>query len=245
MSDERKEKHVPAPEGKREAARQKEDPGGRLRQFGNFLLVLIVVLGVVALAAYRDGTGFDMLRRYLNYGRPSEAGGEVLYDYDASGKNRFAVLGDYLAVLSDTSLRLLDKNGGEAWSEQVNMSAPALSTCGSRAVAYDVGGTALYVADQSGVLLELTANDGEHFIAATLNEDGWLAVTKTGLQGLCERIQQQSEPGLCLRVPEPLRSGRLRDGRASGGGDPGAGGRRVCQQCGPLRADQGGTVGGL
>ncbi len=86
MSDERKEKHVPAPEGKREAARQKEDPGGRLRQFGNFLLVLIVVLGVVALAAYRDGTGFDMLRRYLNYGRPSEAGGEVLYDYDASGR---------------------------------------------------------------------------------------------------------------------------------------------------------------
>ena len=194
MSDERKEKHVPAPEGKREAARQKEDPGGRLRQFGNFLLVLIVVLGVVALAAYRDGTGFDMLRRYLNYGRPSEAGGEVLYDYDASGKNRFAVLGDYLAVLSDTSLRLLDKNGGEAWSEQVNMSAPALSTCGSRAVAYDVGGTALYVADQSGVLLELTANDGEHFIAATLNEDGWLAVTseKRGCKGCVSEIGRAS-----------------------------------------------------
>lgn len=220
MSDERKEKHVPAPEGKRQATkaelRQKtEEPGGKARRFGNFLLVLIVVLGIVALAAYRDGTGFDMLRRYLNYGRPSEAGGEAIYDYDASGKNRFAVLGDYLAVLSDTSFRLLDKNGGEAWSEQVNMSAPALSTCGSRAVAYDVGGTALYVADQSGILLKLTANDGEPFIAATLNEDGWLAVTaeKRGCKG-CVSVYNSN---LTLAFAFESRNRFVLDGCVAGG----------------------------
>jgi len=35
-----------------------------------FLLILVAVLLVMLLAAYRDGTGFDVLRRYLQYGAP-------------------------------------------------------------------------------------------------------------------------------------------------------------------------------
>lgn len=42
--------------------------GGRLRRFGIFFLVLAAVLGVVLVAAYRDGTGFDALRRLFSYG---------------------------------------------------------------------------------------------------------------------------------------------------------------------------------
>ena len=189
MSEERKE----TPSGTAEGKRQAEPAGNGARYFGNFVLLLIVVLGVVLLAAYRDGTGFDMIRRYLNYGRPAEAGGEAIYDYDASGKNRFAALGDYLVVLSDNTLRLLDKGGGEAWSVSVSISSPALATGGGRAVAYDVGGTALYVLDQSGVLLELTAKDAEPYISATLNDEGWLAVTaeKRGCKG-CVTVYNQA-----------------------------------------------------
>ena len=36
----------------------------------SFVLMLAAVLLVVLFAAYRDGTGFDILRRYLHYGRP-------------------------------------------------------------------------------------------------------------------------------------------------------------------------------
>jgi len=143
------------------------------------------VLLVVLFAAYRDGTGFDVLRRYLHYGRPEQAGGEVVYRYDASGKNRFAVLGESLVVLSDASLRLLGGAGEEVWSAPVTMTAPALATGGGRAVAYDVGGTSLYVLDQTGLLMELTADEEEPYIAAALNQDGVLAVTarKRGLKG--------------------------------------------------------------
>lgn len=157
----------------------------RSHGFLTFFLALVIVLGVVALAAYRDGTGFDILRRYLNYGQAEKSGGEALYDYDASGKNRFAVLNETLVVLSDTSLRILDKSGGEVWSTTVNMASPALITGGGRAAAYDVGGTALYVLNQNGLLLELTANEKEPLISATLNDDGWLAVTaeKRGCKG--------------------------------------------------------------
>ncbi len=156
-----------------------------IRAFLSFALMLAAVLLVVLFAAYRDGTGFDILRRYLHYGRSEQVGGEVVYHYDASGKNRFAVLGEGLVVLSDVSLRLFNGAGEEVWSTPVTMTAPALATGGGRAVAYDVGGTSLYVLDQSGLLLELTADEEEPYISATLNGNGELAVTaqKQGYKG--------------------------------------------------------------
>ena len=75
----------------------------RLRGFLVFFLTLVLVLGVVLAAAYRDGTGFDVLRRYLSYGSVEKGSGDVGYDYDASSHNRFATLGDNtLVVLSET-----------------------------------------------------------------------------------------------------------------------------------------------
>ena len=90
--------------------------GGRLRRFGIFFLVLAAVLGVVLVAAYRDGTGFDALRRLCSYGSGEESTAEAQYDYDASDSNRFAVLGDSLVVLSDTKLQVLARGGEEIWS---------------------------------------------------------------------------------------------------------------------------------
>lgn len=150
--------------------------GGGLRRFFTFFLILVLVLGVVLAAAYRDGTGFDALRRYLNYGSAKGSGGDQ-YRYDASTGNRFAVLGNQLVVLSDTSLRLLNKDGGETWSTLVNMSHPTLGLGGGRAVAYDIGGRALYVLDESGEVFSLTMEEGEPIISATLNGKGMLAVT--------------------------------------------------------------------
>lgn len=159
-----------------DGAGRAEKRSGFLRRFLVFFLAMAAVLGVTLAAAYRDGTGFDVLRRYLNYGG-SASSGEERYRYDASPGNRFAVLGKELVVLSDTSLCLLNKDGGEVWSTQVKMSAPALSQGGGRVVAYDIGGTELYVLDQNGEIFRLTADQDEPLISATLNERGMLAVT--------------------------------------------------------------------
>ena len=43
-------------------------------------VIMVLVLGVVVIAAYRDGTGFDVLRRYFSYGR-AEQNAEAGYDY--------------------------------------------------------------------------------------------------------------------------------------------------------------------
>ena len=156
-----------------------------VRSFLSFLLLLAAVLLVVLFAAYRDGTGFDILRRYLHYGRSEQVGGATVSHYDASSKNRYALLGESLVVLSDASLSLYNGAGEEVWSAPVTMTAPALVSGGGRAAAYDVGGTSLYVLDQTGLLLELTADEEEPYIAATLNKNGALAVTaqKKGYKG--------------------------------------------------------------
>lgn len=154
-------------------AERAERRSGRLRRFAVFALALMAVLAVVLAAAYRDGTGFDALRRYLNYG----GSGEERYRYDASSSNRFAVLEDQLVVLSDNTLRLLNREGGETWSAQVKMSAPALCQGGGRVAAYDVGGRTLYVLDRHGEVFHLEAEEDETLISATLNGRGILAVT--------------------------------------------------------------------
>lgn len=158
---------------------EEEKPKGKKRRgLLFFLMVLVVVLAVVVFAAYRDGTGFDVLRRYLNYGSAEKASGTSVYTYDASASNRFAALGDRLVVLSDTRLRVLNASGGEVWSASVNMTSPVLCSGGGKAAAYDVGGTALYVLDQNGEVMHLTAAEEEPFLSASLNGEGWLAVTQ-------------------------------------------------------------------
>lgn len=164
-----------------------------------FFLILAAVLGIVLLAAYRDGTGFDVLRRYLNYGRAETAGSESVYHYDSSSSNRFAVLGNHLVLLSETRLRILSPDGEEVWSTGVQMKAPALESGGSFVVAYDVGGTELYVLDELGERMKLIADEEEPYISASLNENGWLAVTgekngfKCGVQVYNDELEKVYE----------------------------------------------------
>lgn len=148
----------------------------RLRRFLIFLLVLVIVLGIVALAAWRDGTGFDALRRYFSYGG-AESSGEAEYRYDESSSNRFALLEDTLVVLSDTSLRLVGQDGEDVWSVPIRMSAPALECAGQWAAAYDVGGNEILVVNREGQVLEMETGEDELIISVSLSEDGYLAVT--------------------------------------------------------------------
>ena len=166
-----------------------------LRRALLLLSVLLAVFGIVVVAAYRDGTGFDVLRRYLHYGTMETAAGEVRYRYDADSANRFAVLGDKLVVLSGTSLQVLSSDGQEVWQTNVTMAAPALVQGGGMAAAYDVGGTVLYVLDEEGEVKTLTAAEGEPFLAATLNDQGMLAVTteKQGHKGSVQVYNRQME----------------------------------------------------
>lgn len=177
MTEKNKKKTKSAPE---ETAPKK---GGGLRRALISGAVLLAVLAVVVLAAYHDGTGFDFLRRWLAYGSAEQADS---YRYDAAGSNRFAILGDGMAVLSGTELRIIGGDGTVRLSKPVNFRTPALAAAGDLAAAYDVGGSALYLVNAEGeLLLELNQPAERPLISASVNNAGYLAVTaeKAGCKG--------------------------------------------------------------
>lgn len=59
----------------------------------------------------------------------------------------------------------------------VQLESPALTTGGGRAAAYGVGGTVLYILDEKGLVKTFQLDEEEPLIAASLNHEGWLAVT--------------------------------------------------------------------
>lgn len=139
-------------------------------------LALLAALALFAAASYRNGTGFDVLRRYLHYGSANRYSAGPLYLYEPSANNRFALVGESLAVLSESKLSLIGANGLEIWSTPVRMGAPALLSANGRAVAYDVGGTELHILDAAGERTALSAPENEPFLSARLNRNGWLTV---------------------------------------------------------------------
>ncbi|MGM9661807.1 MAG: DUF5711 family protein [Oscillospiraceae bacterium] len=139
--------------------------------------VLIVVLAVVLVAAYRDGTGFDVLRRRIAAASlPENAdGSRGSYSFESDRLNRFAPLEDgRLLVAGGKSIRILDGQGNEVYCREAYMENPVVSYGGGAAVVYDAGGDKLWWLDASGELAELSCTG---ILAATLNDEGWLAVT--------------------------------------------------------------------
>ena len=158
--------------------------------------MLIVVLGIVLAAAWRDGTGFDALHRYFAYGSSAVSSEKTVYQFDTDNSNRFAEMGDgCLVVLSDTALRMLGADGSEIWSANVQMTAPALVQGGGKIAAYDVGGTAVYVLDENGEQWELTAEGP--IVSASLNNSGMLAVTSQ-VSGTKGRVDVYTADGSAL-----------------------------------------------
>ena len=158
--------------------------------------MLIVVLGIVLAAAWRDGTGFDALHRYFAYGSSAVSSEKTVYQFDTDNSNRFAEMGDgCLVILSDTALRMLGADGSEIWSANVQMTAPALVQGGGKIAAYDVGGTAVYVLDENGEQMELTAEGP--IVSASLNSSGMLAVTSQ-VSGTKGRVDVYTADGSAL-----------------------------------------------
>lgn len=139
--------------------------------------VILLVLAVVGVAAYRGGTGFDVLRRRIALASFQENAGGTRgsYHFESDRLSRFAPLGDgYLLVANSGSIRILDGKGNTTYAEDVYLDDPAVAYGGGTAVVYDVGGTTLRWLGRSG---ELARIDCTGILSATLNDAGWLAIT--------------------------------------------------------------------
>lgn len=138
--------------------------------------VALLAVGAVTAAVLLDRSSFDGLRRSIIYAKAEkdENGCAQLYRYTSDQSGRFVSLDGSLAIVSMHQVTVLDEKNKSIYDETVKFQSPALYTCGSRAVAYDVGGTTLYVLSGKGLVYRLDCA-GE-ILSASLNEKGWLTV---------------------------------------------------------------------
>ena len=159
---------------------QEEKPRRVAKRRRRPLLVLLavaaVLAGIVTAAVLLDRSGFDGLRRSIIYAKAvkDENGCAQLYRYNSDQSGHFASLDGSLVSVSMHQLTVLDEKNRTLYDESVKFQTPSLQSRGGRAVAYDVGGTELYVLSDKGLVYKLDCA-GE-VLNASLNQKGWLTV---------------------------------------------------------------------
>jgi len=166
----------------------KHEKHNRRRGLGLVLGLAVVIAGIGGLMVYRSGVLSN-----------AHGEGEIIskvepYTYETGTQQSFAAMKGGLAVVNTTGLQVLDKDGVTAARSVVSMTTPAVAAAGDRAAGFDVGGTALRVADTKGSLTVLDTD--EPIISVTVNESGWLAVVteETGYKGLVTVYNAKCQP---------------------------------------------------
>ena len=141
-----------------------------------FLLTLVLVLGAVALVAWRDELNLDALKRYLTYRSlsKSESGQTEAFSYTGDADTVYATLDGGLLVCSANSIQLFSQSGTEYVNKTVSLEQPVISASGSTAVVYDLNGTQLYAYSDRQEVFSLQTE--EKLLGVRINEAGWLAV---------------------------------------------------------------------
>ncbi len=140
-------------------------------------LAVVVVLGIVAAAVLWDANSFDGLRRSIIYAQAEkdETGCARLYYYENDATSRFAALDGSLVTVAANQIRVLDERSQVLYQTGVRFLHPDLVSGGGVAVAYDIGGTAMYAVDSKGLRWQREL-EGE-LIAVTVNPHGYVTAT--------------------------------------------------------------------
>lgn len=151
---------------------------GKLRGLLSLAAVLIVVLGVVLLAAYWDLNSFDSVKRLLTYNKVTqdEQGRAQAYAYSADRSNLYETLGERLIVVSATRIAVLSDDGTEVYSESVKLIDPAVSRGGKTVAVYGVGTQELYIIGENGLVRDMSGKTEGTILSVSLNTSDYAAV---------------------------------------------------------------------
>lgn len=149
-------------------------------RIGALFVTVILMIGAITLVVYRDKLNLDSLKRYMTYHslEKNDLGQTSEFKYTRDASNAFASLNGTLLLCSDTALQLYSNSGLLYIDEQVEMSQPVIATCGSYAVAYDVGGNDLYVIHNKEVVHTYSSAKGYDLLSVRINENGYMAVVE-------------------------------------------------------------------
>ena len=181
----------------------KKKPNPILRLLA-FLLTLALLLGAVALVAYRDRINLDAIKRYFTYRslERSDSGQIDAFQFDSSGRGGFSSLGDDLLVWSSAGIRLYSSSGVEYLNDALSLLHPMADIRDDAAVVYDAGGTTLRVYADRAQLFSLDAEQGHEILSARMGPGRTLAVVtrETGYKGVVTLYGSNFQPTMAIRI---------------------------------------------
>ena len=181
----------------------KKKPNPILRLLA-FLLTLALLLGAVALVAYRDRINLDSIKRYFTYRslERSDSGQIDAFQFDSSGRGGFSSLGDDLLVWSSAGIRLYSSSGVEYLNDALSLLHPMADIRDDAAVVYDAGGTTLRVYADRAQIFSLDAEQGHEILSARMGPGRTLAVVtrETGYKGVVTLYGSNFQPTMAIRI---------------------------------------------
>ena len=174
------------------------------RRSVTFLLTLALVLGAVFLVANWQKLNFDYIRRYFAYRNlaRNEDGQVESFAYDGGVSCTFTHLGGDLLVCSKSGVRLYSSSGAEYVNQTRILSNPVVTTGGSAALVYDVGGSNLYVYRDREEVFSYTTASGQSILSASLSAQGILVIATqaSGVKGSVTVYDSSFQPLLGLNI---------------------------------------------
>jgi len=138
-----------------------------------FSLISIAVLTYIAIRLISgQELGISRLTGLFKPRTPVAAADE--YNFDVGGNRVFADLGGSLAAAGTFGVQVLDISGAETLRDPFRMTSPAISAATGRAVAFDIGGTAVRVFDETRITASI--EETGTVISASINQNGWFCV---------------------------------------------------------------------
>lgn len=160
--------------------KEKKWLGKVLRTLGRLIALIItiaLVVGAVWLVANWDEFNVDAIRRSIAY-RTGDASVAEQILYTGNPNGTFAALGDGLLTCSEQELQLYDKGGEAVIDESVDFDQPVLCVEGAYALAFDAGGSQLYLLHNERVVWTYSTAVGQSLLSARCNGDGWVTVVE-------------------------------------------------------------------
>ena len=173
-------------------------------RFLTFLVTLALVVGAVVLVVNYDKLNFDSIKRWFAYRNLSrnESGQSESFSFEGKISGTFAVLDGDLLVCSETNIRLYSGNAQLYVNQTVSLEHPAVRVAGNTALVYDIGGKDLFLYRDRTEAFSLSLEEGQQFIAADINDQGWLVTVtqESGYKGIVTVYDSSFSPQIRLKL---------------------------------------------
>jgi len=138
----------------------------------SFLSLAVFTLIAISLIS---GRGLP-LSRLVGFLSPDVPGGMSDEFFFNVGRNRaFAELASgSLAAAGTLGIQVLDSDGSELLRDPYRMSSPALVAESGKAIAFDIGGSAVRVFNKSEIIASIESRGA--IVSASINQNGWFCV---------------------------------------------------------------------